>query len=86
MLQQAASGNAESAADSLDVVFDVPELGQQLLRYASGGQVCNCHVFLLVHWVYVLGCREMLTTRWCSDQPKHIAVIPAANVLLELAL
>jgi hypothetical protein len=38
-LQQAASGGAEAAADSLDVVFYVPELGQQLLTYASDGQV-----------------------------------------------
>jgi hypothetical protein len=40
MLQQVASDNAESASDSLDVVFDVDELGGQLLAYANAGQVC----------------------------------------------
>lgn len=45
MLQQAASGSAESAADSLDVVFDVADLGQQLLSYVDATQVTSktCH-------------------------------------------
>ncbi|WIA14243.1 hypothetical protein OEZ85_002779 [Tetradesmus obliquus] len=39
MLQQAAAGGAEAAADSLDVVFDVAQLGGLLLEYATAGQV-----------------------------------------------
>lgn len=40
MLQKAAAGGDDSAADSLDIVFDGAQLGEMLLEYAAAGQVC----------------------------------------------
>lgn len=39
MLQKAAA--SPDTADTLDVVFEVPQLGQELVRYAAQGQVSH---------------------------------------------